>query len=180
MSGCELDAAAAVLLSRAISVAANLESLDLSQNRFGDHGSVAICRALTCNTKLLKLNLRHNEIGSRGGKEVGDMLASAGVKLRKLNVSWNSIHGRGASALFKALCVNKYIQHLDASWNFLGERSAVELGDALASNASMLSVNLQHCGLNDVAAVCALKRLFILYPPPPPPPPSLPLPLPRC
>jgi hypothetical protein len=153
LSGCDLDAAAAILLSRAFSVAVNLESLDLSQNRCGDHGTVAVCRSLMGNTKLLKLNLRQNEIGSRGGKGIGEMLASPGLRLRKLNVSWNSIRGHGASALFKALGDNKSVQLLDASWNFVGEKCAVELGNALASNKSMLNVNLQHCGLNDVAAV---------------------------
>ena len=122
LSGCDLDAAAAVLLSRAFSVAANLESLDLSQNRCGDNGTVAICRALSGNTKLVKLNLRQNEIGTRGGKEIGEMLASKGLRLKKLNVSWNSIRGQGASALCKALGDNKFVQRLDASWNFLGEK----------------------------------------------------------
>jgi Ran GTPase-activating protein (RanGAP) involved in mRNA processing and transport len=153
LSGCNLDTAAAMLLSRAISVAGNLESLDLSENRCGDQGTMAICRALKGNSRLLKLNLRQNEIGVRGGKEIGEMLASSDLRLRKLNVSWNSIKGSGAAAMFRGLCHNKFLHHLDASWNFFREESALELGNALAFNQALQHINLEHCGVSDVAAV---------------------------
>jgi Ran GTPase-activating protein (RanGAP) involved in mRNA processing and transport len=160
LSCCELDAAAAVLLARALAAAVNLETLDISQNKCGDNGAVAICHALKGNTRLLKLNLRQNEIGARGGKEIGDLLACPGLRLKKLNVSWNSIRGYGSSALCRAVGANVHMQRLDISWNIVGEESASELGDALARNKSMFYLNLEHCGINDVSAVsCALKLL---------------------
>jgi Ran GTPase-activating protein (RanGAP) involved in mRNA processing and transport len=142
-----------MLLSRAISVAGNLESLDLSQNRCGDQGTMAICRALKGNSRLLKLNLRQNDIGMRGGKEIGEMLASTDLRLRKLNVSWNSIKGSGAAAMCKGLSHNKFLHNLDASWNYFREDSALEMGNALACNRALQHINLEHCGVSDVAAV---------------------------
>ncbi len=153
LSACDLDANAAVLLARSISAAGNLESLDLSQNRCGDAGTVALCRALKGNTKLRKLNLRQNDIGIRGGRELGEMLSSPNLCLQKLNISWNCIKGQGAAALCRGLAENKFLQRLDASWNYFREDSALELGNSLARNKSLLHVNLEHCGVNDVAAV---------------------------
>jgi Ran GTPase-activating protein (RanGAP) involved in mRNA processing and transport len=158
-----LDAAAAVLLARALAAAVNLETLDISQNKCGDNGAVAICHALKGNTRLLKLNLRQNEIGARGGKEIGDLLACPGLRLKKLNVSWNSIRGYGSSALCRAVGANVYLQRLDISWNIVGEESALQLGDALARNKSMFYLNLEHCGINDVSAVSCALRLLCAY-----------------
>jgi Ran GTPase-activating protein (RanGAP) involved in mRNA processing and transport len=164
LSGCDLDASAAILLSRALAVAANLQTLDLSQNKCGDSGTLAICHALKGSTSLLKLNLHQNGIGARGGQEIGELLSFSGLRLKKLNVSWNSIRGHGASALCRAVGSNMYLQRLDASWNFLGENSASELGDALARNNSLLYLNLEHCGFNDVSAVsCPPIVLYIRF-----------------
>jgi Ran GTPase-activating protein (RanGAP) involved in mRNA processing and transport len=114
---------------------------------------VALCRALKGNTKLRKLNLRQNEIGIRGGRELGEMLSSPNLRLQKLNISWNCIKGQGSAALCSGLGENKFLQRLDASWNYFREDSALELGNALARNKSLLHINLEHCGVNDVAAV---------------------------
>jgi hypothetical protein len=166
LSACDLGPNAAVQLARVLSVASNLESLDLSQNKCGDAGAAAICRALSGNTTLMKLNLRQNEIGVRGGKEIGDMLANPDLRLKKMDVSWNSIRGPGASAMCKALGSNRYLEKFDASWNILGDYSALELGNSLSSNKKLLHLNLSSCGLHDVAAVscapCAVQSITVI------------------
>ena len=114
---------------------------------------MAICRALKASTRLLKLNFRQNDIGACGGKEIGEMLVSTDFRLRKLNVSWNSIKGQGSAAICRGLSRNKFLEHLDASWNCFSDAAALELGNALACNQSLQRANLEHCGVNDVAAV---------------------------
>jgi len=138
-----------------------------------------------------------NEIGLRGGKEIGDMLSSPDLRLKKLNVSWNSIRGHGAAVMCKALATNRcmqaacraaklrqfclalqhcgnvahckivtisrrFLQKFDASWNSLGDYSALELGNSLSCNKTLLQLNLTSCGLHDVAAVCGCC-LFVVF-----------------
>jgi hypothetical protein len=165
IAGCDLDSTAAALLAQAISIAHNLELLDVSDNKCGDSGAVAICRSLRDSPTLKTLNLQNNRIGVRGGREIGAMLGSPAMRLKKLNVSWNNIRGAGADAICRAIGSSMFLKQLQASWNAFGESTALELGDALSTNKSLLKLDLAHCGLNDVSAVRRFSRIRSLCSP---------------
>jgi Ran GTPase-activating protein (RanGAP) involved in mRNA processing and transport len=77
-------------LTEALSLNANLESLDLRNNRIGPEGAGQIARMLQTNKGLNKLDLRWNEIGSSGANEILQALKS-NKTLKSIDMSGNKV-----------------------------------------------------------------------------------------
>mmetsp|Transcript_6124 Transcript_6124/g.9225 ORF Transcript_6124/g.9225 Transcript_6124/m.9225 type:complete len:220 (+) Transcript_6124:2-661(+) len=70
----------------AVQVGARLVSLDLSENRIGERGCVALARAIACIRTLRSLSLKDNPIGYRGVMAVVEAAKTVGLGLSKLDV----------------------------------------------------------------------------------------------
>eukprot|EP00606_Chrysophyceae_sp_TOSAG23-5_P001321 GSChrysophyteH2.ASY1.ANO1.137.1 assembled CDS len=100
-----------------------IKNLDLSWNKVGTDGSIAIANALSKNTSLTCLSLSANGISDKGGQ----MLASAlyGNKhIEELLLNQNNLAGGCCFVFSKAIMTHPKIQKLDLSFNPVGEAGA--------------------------------------------------------
>lgn len=104
-----------------------LKSLDISWNYIRGLGAITITPAISQLTKLTKLNLACNNIGSNA---LASNLVSALIVLTKLTVldlSWNSIRAKGATALAPVLSKLTQLSELYISCNSIGSNGATIL-----------------------------------------------------
>ena len=70
-----------------------LKTLNLSHNKFGDSGAMALAEALKENTSVAELDLSYNSIRSKGGIALFSALESANVAT--LDLGYNAIGESG-------------------------------------------------------------------------------------
>jgi Ran GTPase-activating protein (RanGAP) involved in mRNA processing and transport len=108
-----------------------LKSLDISWNYIRGSGAITITPTISRLTKLTKLNLACNNIGSNA---LSSDLVSALIMMTKLTVldlSWNSIRAKGATALAPVLNKLTQLSELYISCNSIGSNGATALLPAL-------------------------------------------------
>ena len=74
----------------------------------GDAGAIAVAGALRVNVALTALDVRHNSIGTEGGKAIAEALEFNGgaVRVLELTLMGNSIGDAGIAAIGKVLRAN--------------------------------------------------------------------------
>lgn len=142
-------------LEEIINISKELNKLDLSNNKLGDDGTIALVEALGvgcydikqtgCEEKtveelkmadddawpgyshLKKLDLRNNEIGVEGAKAIKQLIA---YRL------WR----KGG---------NKSIDEIDLSNNNIGDNGAIAIAEVLKKNETLENINLSHNNIGD-------------------------------
>jgi len=129
---------AAVLASGA------LAELDLSDNRLGDAGAVALAGALEPTARLETLDLRVNSVGDEGAESLALVLAR-NAALTALHLRDNCIGDAGAERIAEALQDNTHLTTLDLSYNHrLSRKGAQRMIAALEASFSLMTLHLRH------------------------------------
>ena len=131
-----------------------LTSLNLSGNKIGDAGCVALAKLLsppatTATGAQAQLGNSSTIASSSDGPAESDESEGIGpssmLALKSLDLSWNGIQSQGAVALIDAIASNSSLQTLDLSWNAVGSKAdmtsrpvAAALSDALTKNDTLL------------------------------------------
>jgi len=116
-------------VASAVAKSSTIRALDISNNRFGVDGVAAIVVCLTTNATLESLNLSDNSIGLRGADLIARALSSKTV-LKELNLSRSDLHDDGAAVIVKSLG-NTNLKVLDLSWNSISGKGASEIAYSL-------------------------------------------------
>ena len=85
--------------------------LDIMLCKVTSDGAVQLARALTNNSWLTELDMRHNSIGEEGAKALANMLKENRT-LKKLNLRGDETLGEGVDLLISSLQENKTLQRL--------------------------------------------------------------------
>ena len=129
---------------------ANVITLDLSQNHFGDKGAIAIATLLEHkNSKLSHLWLSANKIGCGGITKVAEAIAQ-NVYLEELHIARNHIHSDGAKAISQALIGNTMLKKLDVSHNAFHYLGTAALAKALEQNKGLTHLNIGFNRIGDI------------------------------
>eukprot|EP01043_Picozoa_sp_COSAG02_P025888 COSAG02_NODE_1472_length_12451_cov_183.797037_3_plen_1172_part_00 len=161
-------------LADAIETNSRCAALDLSYNFVKSDGAVALARCLP-HSKLRRLDLSHNTLGSKGTKSIGNAIGLPGAAgLRSLKISHVGMGAVGTVALAEGVAANKGLRLLDISGNQLRNSGAMALAANLELNvtrgdgAGLTALDLSWCGIDDppvqllaqgLKTGCSLRRL---------------------
>jgi serine/threonine protein kinase/Ran GTPase-activating protein (RanGAP) involved in mRNA processing and transport len=142
--------------------------LDLTENRMGDQGAVALSGALGSLVQLRKLVISSNSVGDTGVLALGDAWRSLSL-LQELFISSNNVSDTGAEALGATLPSLPHLRVLNLSNNSIGNVGVVALSDALTTLTNLESLDLSSNRFHESGAVAlsgalgSLMRLRELY-----------------
>jgi len=141
-------------LPRALNVSSNLVSLTLQDSFLTDNDVATMFDNGSCtNFTILNLNLAHNNISSTGlGVVVSHFLAPPTSVLCSLDMMGNKIDSQGGSLLGQALATNESLLSLNLRLNHLGDGGGSALLDCLANNVTLRYLNLS---ANELASLSA-------------------------
>mmetsp|Transcript_62872 Transcript_62872/g.154639 ORF Transcript_62872/g.154639 Transcript_62872/m.154639 type:complete len:797 (+) Transcript_62872:213-2603(+) len=144
MSGNEIGDAGCEFIASSISTQP-LQKLDLSQNKCTDDACEALSRSLSGSTSVqrLVLNLKQNDIATRGCVALGELLAS-GINLTALNLTTNRVENPGCTALAKGLRGSETLRILFLADCQIGEPGVLALAEGVTEDSA-----LQWCKLED-------------------------------
>ena len=121
-----------------------LTSLNLSHNQISDAGATALARHLDTNKVLKHLDVSWNKIGHLGGVALSESLLSPDCKLRSLDLSWNALGSSRdrdrvcAASLAAALETNSTLTHTSISHNNFTPDDFALIAAALAKNHTIM------------------------------------------
>lgn len=121
-----------------------IETLNLSKNRFDDVALIPLVQALEGNQlpSLTELDVGRCQLGDDTGKAIGAMLV-ANTSLTSLSLSWNKFRRAGADAIAAGLLTNQHITSIDLSWNSFGDMSPLGvMCEVLGKNTTLTHLNL--------------------------------------
>ncbi|KAJ1445896.1 hypothetical protein M885DRAFT_625757 [Pelagophyceae sp. CCMP2097] len=133
-----------------------LRILKLRAADVDDSECAELCQALGTNEHLADLDLGGNFLGSGESKNTVDpdtitgpeaiaaSISGGGMRLRKLDLSWNYIRGESAVCLAVSLRESTSLQDLDLAYNCFGEEASMQLGVSLARNGTLERLDLSY------------------------------------
>ena len=128
-----------------------LHRLNLEGNRLGDKGVQALCRAIMKAPSIAFLKLGRNQLGEASVHALAELVIHQGLSkfeddtsiIRSLDIRGNHL-GASASFLSQALSSDCRLQSLHLSRNDLDATAVQGLAQALQSNTSLRTLDLQH------------------------------------
>lgn len=176
----------ASVFAKAIKDNQNIESLNLRNNRLGDHSVLQLISNLE-RRRLKKLDLSYNQLGEKSLMAIARIIADdttsiqylslEGIHLstsslipicqalmnnsvmRVLNIAKNKLDERAGKPLGLMLDYNRYLEKLDLHWNNLRGNGAVALFEGLAENISLLELDISWNGLGRDSLSKAVTRI---------------------
>lgn len=137
-----------------------LMSLKLYDVGLNDEQTELLCSSIAKSPTLQQLNLGRNQIHQRGAQAIADLVRSSSPRrMHKLDLSWNSIAGAGATALAEALQSNYTLTDLNLAYNVMGQATWI-LAGALRSNDTLEFIDLTSNQM-DSRGVLVLSELLI-------------------
>ncbi|CAG9313733.1 unnamed protein product [Blepharisma stoltei] len=123
-----------------------LKHINLEKTKIGDSAVIDLCKHLTENKVVTKLNLACNNITSKAATAIKEMIRY-NTCIKNLDFHWNNLRGLGAIEIFDALYQNDCIRQLDLSWNAMGRYENSDVGQAI-SKALRINSILKHLDLS--------------------------------
>ena len=117
-----------------------LTELDFAGVHIGDDGAVALAAGIACRGRLAYLDLDGHEISDVGARALARALAQ-NVGLSDVDLSNNYIEAAGVD-MGEMLADNASIHTLDLHGNQLGDASAQKIGHGLTSNTTLTTLDL--------------------------------------
>ncbi|GFN81800.1 leucine-rich repeat-containing protein 74a-like [Plakobranchus ocellatus] len=140
-----------------------ISRLDLSGNELSRQAVQYLCELIEENvfiTSLQNHNLRELRLSYCDIDEEGGFILSKALEdtnLEVLDLSWNHLRQKGATAFCMALADNDSIRELDLSWNGLGREGCAGLEASLAKNRYLVQLNLECNRIGSVSLGHLLK-----------------------
>lgn len=128
-----------------------LRRLTLHGNTFTDFGIANLCAAI-CWTSIQVLKIGKMTIGELGAVGIANMLTDNSCPLRKLDIRSSCLGSSGASIVGKALSVNTSLEILCLGKNNIEDEALYDIVNALQSNQSLRTLDVQYNPITDVGA----------------------------
>jgi len=153
LSKCSLGVLAGDALGRGLKNHPSLLRLLLAGNTLEEHGIKKMCKGLHENTVLQELDISHNSIGGRGASAVAQVLAGGNNKLQKLNLFGNFIGIEGARFIAEALSKNTTLHEIDLGLNRMRPKGVFAIAQAMKQNRTLKVLRLKQNFINDKTAM---------------------------
>ncbi|XP_015766112.1 PREDICTED: protein NLRC3-like [Acropora digitifera] len=165
---CRLHLASAdcTALVRFIRPVQQISHIDLSRNNIDSLGCVEIVKLFDddANCQLSGLNLRDNNIGDEGVKQLSNAIVNS--QLRSLNLRHNNITDEGVQQLSNVLGKSQ-LSSLDLGFNNIGNESVKHLSNVLEdsqlSTLNLCCSNITDAGVKQLSNVLAKSQLSSLF-----------------
>ncbi|CAF1129647.1 unnamed protein product [Rotaria sordida] len=125
----------------------NLKKINLSGNKFNDFDAVQLVDAFEQSKILRELNLSHNCFGEECGKVLGAYI-SGNDSLESIDLSWNNIRGRSAIDIANGIRENVRLKRCNLEMNGFGPDGGQILGDCIKQNGALEEFNISANRLN--------------------------------
>ncbi|KAG9395166.1 Leucine Rich repeat [Carpediemonas membranifera] len=125
-----------------------LTVLDLTGNKIGPHGAIAIFEALEMNQTLVELRVGKNGLTAQCVDAMSVAL-KGNHTLQVLDVSHNTLGDAGAEATGAALRTCPAIRTLDLSSNHISDRGALALADGIKTSYTLQNLNVADNSIGD-------------------------------
>lgn len=143
--------------------------LELVESGITDDDISSLLEALD-GTRLTAIDLRCNNIGDAGARQLAARLANVSCGVHTLRLWSNRIGIDGVTALAAALQVNQSLTHLDigkqqcpgsvdGGVHGFGDAAICKMADALLYNTTLTAVDMRFSGIADTGAVALAKAL---------------------
>ncbi|CAI2379180.1 unnamed protein product [Moneuplotes crassus] len=148
-------------ISRIILATPNISRLNLTGNRLGNSGVIALSNAIAKNKSIISLNLSSNEIRAEGAKVLLKSI-EGNNSIIELNISSigmdtkNRIRALGIKPFTSLLQNNKIMTFLNVSGNNIGKEGLDYIIQGLKHNRSLLSLKISK---NSLSGEC-MTELF--------------------
>ena len=147
-------------IPRSIASSPFLTTLAISQSHIADDDVKLILDNIGESPLLLHLDLSHNKITSKGARAITEMLVAPSESiLACLDISGNKISSEGASIMGQALATNESLLSLTLRLNSIGDEGGKDLFEGLKQNATLRHLNLSANKLGSSSAMNLLKLL---------------------
>jgi hypothetical protein len=124
-----------------------LTDLCLSRTQISDSSIPHLACAIDEGKTLKRLDLSNNHITSAGGVEFAKVVEVAYCSITDLDLSWNYIARQGAAAMGKALATNESLVTLNLAHNQFGSHGQ-QIAASLFVNKTLLNLDMSHNSLN--------------------------------
>ena len=132
-----------------------LLKLDISYNKIGSDGANAIADVLNHCCHLEELIVSHNNLKEEGAYSIARSLCHFSHSLRKLDVSYNKIESAGCKTIAKSLLHCVKLRELNISFNTMNIDSAIALAEVL-KNCDLYKFDISYNNIgNDGSNVIA-------------------------
>ena len=156
-SSCRLAPADCTAVVHFIKRVQHISVIDLSHNNIGSLGCVAIVKLFdNTNCQLRGLNVRLNNIGDEGVKQVSNGLVNS--QLSSLDLGYNNITAEGVKQLSNVV-VNSQLISLNLEGNNITDQGVKQLSNVLV-NSQLSSLNLRKNNIGD-EGVKQLSNLIV-------------------
>ena len=143
LARCGFDANSTAPIAEYLASDPILDTLDLSFNNLGRHGSRILCEGLKSNTHLKVLKVDHNDLHAAGAKFFAELIKSPTCCIRDLSIFCNYFDVPGIMEIAAALRVNKSLEVFDLGMNRVRKRGAGLLCEALQENSTLKCIKLK-------------------------------------
>lgn len=158
LSSHELTDQEVVELASRLQTNRTLKKLNLSKSRATDVIIQQLVQVFAVNRTLVKLDLHDAELADREVTKLAKVLRGGVNALRELNLGWNSITDKGASALAEALKKNHTLQSLDLSGNDIAEIGTKALAQSFTANIMLTKLYLTSGESSLTEKICQYTR----------------------
>ena len=113
-----------------------------TETRLGDVDVDPLCRTLSRNPAVVRLDLRYNRLTDVGGKRIADFLTQSGCTLEQVILSCNEIGPEGGAAIGNAIASNQSVKRLRVNGNKIGNAGGMAFAAALQTNSTLRLLDL--------------------------------------
>ena len=158
MASCNLNTSHIAMLSSGLSINDSIKILDLSNNRAGEQGGIAVGSALRQNASILKLDISQNGLNNKGTQAIGEALSPyalsslSDTKQKKRRscmddgLDYDVIE---IETIEDRVGRNDTLECLDLRSNSIGTEGSLIFGDVLRTHPSLTSLNMKDNQIGD-------------------------------
>ena len=149
-------------LATYVSSTTSLEVLDIGGNDISVESIDSLCKALSANSSMRRLNMSHCHLTTSHCVCLGQLLRHPiHCQIERLNIINCSLTSDGVEEVVSGLSDNTTLRELDLSCNQIGSEGAVAVATMLKTNSSLERLNLRLCDIGSRGGVelgAALER----------------------